>query len=364
MEQSLYFQYAQKYMPELVLAVVEKLNEQNTNSPVPYLYPEFLTTTYTADSTWQGLTARYNRVAADIVALGSPTAPKQRDRISVATGDIPKMSILLSLTEKQMKDIDTMIAKRMPTERVIRAIFADVPRCIDGIRERVEQMFLSGLSTGKALSVHNNGVGAEVDYNFLSENFFKTAVSWDLDTAQVTEDIERLMDKCVDDLSVPTDCFLDDVALRRLYRSKDMKTQFAFNLGFAGDNVPMLTYNQIEQAFLTRYGVRLHRVARRVKTEINGEFTTFNPWKEGAMVFTCNPNLGDLVWTNTAEDTRRDPAALYQNADDFILVSKYASHNPFTEFTKAEAMAVPVINNVEQIYVLNTSEVDSTLISL
>lgn len=75
------------------------------------------------------------------------------------------------------------------------------------------------------------------------------------------------------------------------------------------------------------------------------------------MVFTCNNSLGDLVWTNTAEDTRRDPAVVYQNADDFILVSKYASHNPFAEFTKAEAMVVPVLNNVEQIYTLDTSSV-------
>lgn len=357
MEKSLYFEYVSKFMPQLVTSVVEQMNEQNGAAVNPLLYPTYLRPVFTSDTTWQSLTAKYNRVAADVVALGSPVSSKQRDSLTAATGDIPKISILYSLGEKQMKDIDTMIAKGMPPVRIVQAIFADTPRSIDGVRERIEQMFLTGLSTGKALSVDSTGVGASVDYHYLTENQFATSASWDTVTTPVIADIEKVMDKCVEDRSTPTDVFLDDVALRRLYKNNDLKGQFAFDMGFAGNNVPMLSLRQVEQTFESRWGIRVHRIARRTKSEINGKFITTNPWKEGMMVFTCNSNLGDLVWTNTAEDTRRDPAVVYQNADDFILVSKYSERNPFAEFTKAEAMVVPVINNVEQIYTLDTNKV-------
>ena len=147
MQQSLYFQYTEKYFPLLVLSIVEKLNEKRQQS-LPYLYKDMLTPQYSSDGMWASVLAQYTRVAADVVALDAELPLKSLDTIEVAHGEIPKLGMKLYLTEKQMKDIENMIAKQMPIQQIIGKIFVNLRRCIEGIFERLEDMFLSELSTG------------------------------------------------------------------------------------------------------------------------------------------------------------------------------------------------------------------------
>ena len=110
MEKSLYFEIVQKYFPQLVTSIVERLNEKRT-AQLPYLFKERLIPSFSADGRWASVLAEYNRVAADVVALDSELPLKSRDAIETASGDIPKLGMKLYLTEKQMKDIDAMIAQ-------------------------------------------------------------------------------------------------------------------------------------------------------------------------------------------------------------------------------------------------------------
>lgn len=72
------------------------------------------------------------------------------------------------------------------------------------------------------------------------------------------------------------------------------------------------------------------------------------------MTFVCDEELGDLVWTTLAEENRPVNGVVYQKADEFILAKKYSTTDPLREFTAAEAMVVPVLNNVDRIYTLDT----------
>jgi len=45
----------------------------------------------------------------------------------------------------------------------------------------------------------------------------------------------------------------------------------------------------------------------------------------------------------------------YQMADDFILASRYSTNDPLQEITASQAMVVPIINNVDRIYTLDTT---------
>jgi hypothetical protein len=58
-----------------------------------------------------------------------------------------------------------------------------------------------------------------------------------------------------------------------------------------------------------------------------------------------------------AEETHQSKSVDYQKVDDFILVSKYHKNDPIREFTSSQALALPVINNVDSIYILDTKEV-------
>ena len=46
----------------------------------------------------------------------------------------------------------------------------------------------------------------------------------------------------------------------------------------------------------------------------------------------------------------------YAKVDDYILISKYSKNDPLQEFTSSQALVLPVIENVDEIYVLDTQE--------
>ena len=147
MEKSLYFEFVQKYFPQLVTSLVEKING-SVNGLRPYMYNQYLTKKFSADGRWASVTAEYTRVAADVVSMDSELPLKSRDKIATVEGNIPKSGMKLYISEKELKDLDSMIAQNLPEPQVVQNMFADLPRCIQGIYERIEDIFLSELSSG------------------------------------------------------------------------------------------------------------------------------------------------------------------------------------------------------------------------
>lgn len=357
MEKSLYFEYAKKFFPNLVLSVVEKLNDSNNR--LTYLYRDLLTKQFSADGRWASILANYTRVAADVVALSSELPLKSRDSVSSVTGDIPKIGMKLALSEKQLKDIDSMLAQpAIPQKTVLQAIFADLPRCIEGVYERVEDMFLSELSTGVGLSANNNGTGVRVDVGYKEDHQFLATSTWNDNptTATPISDIQKIIDKTLEDGNTLVHCYADDFALRAMYKNTEVKQQFAFQQNFVGSNIPNLAFEQLRQVFQNLWGIELHRVARKVRTELNGVQTAHSPWAEGRLVFTCDDKIGNLVWTSLAEASRPVAGVVYQTADEFILASRYSKNDPFREITSSQAMVVPIINSVDRIYTLDPKQ--------
>lgn len=263
----------------------------------------------------------------------------------------------LYLTEKQMKDVDSMIAQNMPLGRIIQNIFADTQRVIEGVWERIEDLFLSELSTGVGLSTRNNGTGIRIDMNFYPANQFDVTKSWSKTDSVPLDDIQTIVDKSIDDQNIITDAYLDDIALNLLYRNGQVRGQYAFNQGIATNGssvIPILDFDKVSQIFLTKWNIRLHRIARKIKTEINGVKQNHSPWCKGTIAFVCDDKLGSLVWTNTAESTRPVEGVTYQTVDEYLLVSKYSVTDPLREFTASQAMVVPILNNVDRIYTLDT----------
>lgn len=373
MEKSMYYEIIERYLPSLVISVVEKLNGKHTGI-LSYLFKERLTPVFSNDGRWSSIIGAYTRVAADVVALDSELPVKSRDSLETAQGDIPKIGMKLWLGEKEIKKIDGMIRDGRPIGQIVSAIFRDLPRCIEGVWERLEDLFLSELSTGVALSTRSNGTGVRIDVGYLTANKFGASVAWStVATAKPITDIQKVIDKAVADQNVITDIWMDDVALNNFYKSQEAREQYAFGMNFVGDKIPMLGFEQAKETISKKWaGVTLHRVARQIKTELNGKEQNHTPWQQGMVVFTCNDSLGDLVWTDCVEASRPVAGVAYttvgnstatvmngQNIagiDEYILTSQYRKNEPFQEFTTAQAMVVPIVNNVDQIYTLDSTQ--------
>lgn len=359
MEKSFYFDYVQKYFPQLVISVVERLNGQRVTR-LPYLYRDLLTPRFTADTRWASVLAEYTRVAADVVSLGSELPLKSRDTIETAHGDIPKIGMKLALSEKEMKDIDAMLAQPnlFGINQVVQTMFADVPRVIEGVYERIEDLFLSELSTGVGLSTRNDGKGVRIDVGYYASNQFTSTAPWaSATTVDIEKDIQQIFDKAIEDNNSVVRVFADDTALQAMYKNEKIRGLYAFDQGFSGAtaNIPVLDLNKLQTLFRTKWGVELQRVYRKTKTEINGKKQNHSAWKQGMMTFVCDTDLGTLVYTNCAEQSRPVAGVAYQVADDYILASRYSTNDPLQEITASQAMVVPIINNVDRIYTLDTT---------
>lgn len=362
MEKTLYFEYVKKYFPKLVLSIVEKLNEKNETT-LSYLFKQMLSPQYSVDGRWESLIGQYTRVAADVVAMDSPLPLKKRDSLSRAGGDIPKLGMELFLNEKQMSDIDAMIAQGMDINTIVQKIFEDTPRVISGVYERLESMFLQGLSTGVALADEDNvGTGVRIDYGYLPTNQFGVKTVWNgnATTALPLDDIGNVMRKARNDGNRIIKAYADQYWIDQFCKNQQVREQFAFNQGFVGDKIPILSEEQGVNLLRSKFGFTLEKVDRAIRTEQNGKQTVSIPWKEGTIVFVCDTQVGALVWTRLAEMNHPVTGVTYETADSYILVSKYRENRPsLREYTTSQARVVPVISNPDRIYTLDIKTVQA-----
>lgn len=155
---------------------------------------------------------------------------------------------------------------------------------------------------------------------------------------------------------------------------QQVRSYFGFQSNFTGDvnSIPTLSNSQLQTLFRDEWSINLFRVRRTTRTEINGIRSNHKAWADGRMVFTSDNTVGDLVYTATAEESRyvtgrdtsdgvinRENGVAYQKANDYTLVSQFSEQEPLMEYTKSQAMVVPVLMNVNRIYSLDTKTVQS-----
>lgn len=365
MQQSMYFEIVNKYFPSIVLSLIEKFNDKNSeNQAFTYLFRTRLQEQFSTDGRWASITANWTNVAADVVALDSTLPVKSRDSIASVTGDIPKIGMKLALKEKDMKDIENMVAAYASGNEAIKVqlinkIFEDTPKCMRGVYERIEDIFLAELSTGVGIAAGDNGLGIRLDVGYKADHQFGVAVDWTTDPDHSTpiDDLQKMIDKAEEDGNTVIEFFVDDTWLRSFYKSKQVREQYAFNQGINisanGAGVPVLDFDKAAAVLSSKFGVTITRINRRILTESNGTRNFHSPWAKGVCVAVCDYNLGDLVWTTLPEMSRPVSGVTYQNADVWMMLKKYSETEPFAEFTSSQAMVVPIVNNIDRIYTLD-----------
>lgn len=363
MEQSLFIKWVEKFFPGITVKVVQTLNGENRQPS--YLHRAMLTKEESVDGKWESILSDNVTVAADVVAMDSSLPLKSRPSISSASGSIPKMGMELKLNENQLTALDTLVAKKATDAQIVAKLFQDTPRCITGIYEQNEAIFLQGLSTGIGLVDTNNaGTGIRLDYGYLTANKSgTTGAIWS--TANLTgvtplTDLRKLLDVASAKGQVITTAMMDRATFNRMKGSVEGKELYAISIGNFGDTKPIPTNKQFTDAFTDEFGVTIQIVERSVNYEIDGVKTAVKPWAEGQIVLLTGTNVGSLIWAKLAEMNHPADNVTYSTVDDFILVSKYRTNKPsLAEFTSSQARVAPVINNVESIFVLDTLTVQA-----
>lgn len=358
MNQSLFVQFL-AYFKAIAKTIEEKVNGKKTE--LTYLHKEMLTEELSVDLQWKSLTVNSNIVAADIVALDSSLPLKKRDSFGTASGDIPKLGMKLQLTEKQMSDIDVLKARNVETSVLVDKIFQDQVKVTMGIHEKLELIFLQGLSTGVGLveDENNVGTGIRVDYGYLADNKFGASVKWSDVNAKPIDDIKRIVKEAKAKGDMIKVLMMSDTTFDKLAENQQTRENFAFTQGFVGTQIPTPDMEQVNALMQRKFGLTIVVVDRTVTTERDGVRTVHTPWATDNVIFLTSPKVGKLAYGILAEETRKSPKVMYEKSGSFILLKKWSTEEPFAEFTSSQALALPVINNVSSIYLLNCEEAQS-----
>ncbi|WP_341215762.1 major capsid protein [uncultured Wocania sp.] len=356
MAKSIFQDLISKYFVKTTKYFYEKIN--GTKEEPKYLHDEMLDEEYSDDMTYASISGNYTRVTADVVAFDSPAPIKSRGSIKKATGDIPKMALKYVLNEKQMNTLINLSQKPGRIKEFLKKIFNDAESVMYGIKEKVEQAHLLGFSGGITLieDENNVGTGIRINYNIPASNQFGAVTKWSDSNAKPIDDIKRILKQAKGKGEYPDTIWMDSNIVDKILNNDQVKQLFAFSLNFVGTNVPSLSQDQLADVFKRNLKLNLRVVDRTFYHEKDGKRTTSQGWTPDMVVFTTGIKVGALVYSKLAESQFKQPQVLYSEPNSYILVKKDGTTDPVSERTAGEALVIPVLQNVESLFYLNTEE--------
>lgn len=356
MNESLFVQFISKVFPKLG-TLIEKINGKR-NANLTYLHKTMLRKEYSADQKWESASVNTNYVTADVVSMDSALPIKKRDSIARANGKLPKIGLKYQLSESQINEINVMIAQGATMEQIAKKLINDSVKCSTAIDERNEANFLSGFSNGVCLveDENNVGVGLRVNFGYLPENCFGVEEVNHISR----ESIERVIEKADADGNAPRYMWIALSTFKKMRQenwAKELVANFRGQVYTNPDNLPTPTATAFNEAFADEFGgIEIRTIDRVCISEKNGVRTTYKPWNANKVIFTPSEEVGALVWGTLAEMTNPVEGVVYSTIDEYKLISKFSKTDPLAEYTAGQAMVLPVIEGVDQIYSLDISE--------
>lgn len=356
MAKSIFQDLVSKRFPKVAKYFYEKIN--GSKEEPKYLHDEMLDEEYSDDMTYASISGNYTRITADVVAFDSPAPIKTRGSLKRATGDIPKLALKFILNEKQMNTLINLMSKPGRIKEFIKKIFNDTESCILGIKEKIEQAHLLGFSGGITLIQDpvNVGTGIRVNYNIPSSNQFGVLTKWSDANAKPIDDIKRIIKSAKAKGEYPDTIWMDSNIVDKILNNDQVKQLFAFSLNFVGTNVPSLSEDQLKDVFKRNLKLNLRVVDRTFYHEKDGKRTTSQGWTPNMVVFTTGIKVGALVYSKLAESQFKQPQVSYAEPNNYILIKKDGTTDPVSERTAGEALVIPVLQNVESLFYMNTEE--------
>ena len=363
---SLFFELTEKYLEGIIGRIVDKYNDEYQQQQ--YLHLTMLQEEYSADLIWSSAEFQNNIVAADVVAMDSSLPLKKRDTISTAVGRIPKVGISFARSEKFLSDISVMAARGAREAEIAARVLADVARSINGIIVRTEIMFQQALSTGVMLVEDENvpGIGVRADFGYKAENFFKsTHGAWGEANATPIDDIRQMFDKAEQDgnsIGLVMMAKAKFNQLRNSVQAKQLAAVVAGQVIVSLDNLMTPSREVMLAALEDEFGAAFRVVDSSFRyEEKDGTTKNIKPWEQGNVVGMPSELVGRLVYGTLAEETRPVEQVTYAKAGTHILVAEFGETNPLREYTTAQALCLPVIDNPQSIYVLEADKSPITL---
>lgn len=358
MVQSQFVEYIRKIFPRLQNVVDTVNGKRNGEQKRTYLHKTMLRKVYSADQKWSNAAVNTTYVAADMVSMNSPLPIKSRDAIAHANGSLPKIGMKKIMFESDINAVNIMKAQGAEWTNIANKLTSDPIACSVGIDEQNEANFLTGLSDGiVAVEDENNtGTALRIKFGYLPENCFGVETQNEL----TLDDIKRVLayaDNNGDTIVTIAIALSIYNKLRQTQGAKELVANYRGQTFDSSTKLPVPTASLFDEAFADdNNGVSFLKIDRSVISEKDGKRKSYKPWNANKLIFLTTEEVGALVWGTLAEKTNPVEGVVYSTVDEYKLISRYRTTEPFTETTSGQALVLPVIENVDQIYSLDISE--------
>ncbi len=370
---SIFAQYIEQFMPMLGLYVKEKVNGKNERERT-YLHKQRLEKVYSPDQKWEGTSANTRYVKADYVAFDSPLPLKKRGSMSSSNGKLPKIGVRRPLNESDINNINIMEAQlqnlksgtdayKAKKRQIIKKLADDPTFCAIAIDEQNEFTYLYGISNGIVLvqgdanDEKNTGLGMRVDYGYKESNIFRTAEANVCDG----DDIQKVIDKADADGQTIAVAMVSKSRLTKIRKTRwarELAADYKEQVYTDSSKLPVPSVKTFTEAFENEYGFGFIVVDRSILCEKDGKDVPVKPFNADRIIFLPNLNTdGSLVYGTLAEMTHPAENVNYTTLEEYKLISRLRVTEPtFEEVTKGQAIVLPVIEDVDGIYVLDFSK--------
>lgn len=356
MLQSLFYKYLERFFPQLQ-RLIETVNKRRDRS-LTYLHKQHLNEEYSPDNKWESTISDTTYVAADFVSMDSALPIKQRDSIQTANGKLPKIGISRILRETDINTLNTMEVQGGNAQLIARKLANDPVACAQGIDERNEFNFLFGLSNGYMAIKDDDNPNAlmRINFNYLAENTFASTNKGEAELEDILDIIDKAAEKGVSIRYIWISKKTYD-ALRHTRGARELSANYERRIVADDFTLPVPTPNKFDEAFADETGgVEFVKVNRSVIIEKDGKRTSVKPWNDNRLIFVANDTVGTLVYGRLAETTNPVENVLYQLVDNYKLIARFRETNPLRETTTGQAIVAPIIENIDQIYILDISQ--------
>lgn len=300
-------------------------------------------------------------VVADVISFDSSAPQKTREVISKLSGDIPKTAVKRGMNESEYNEylqLQNDAAGDAQQMEVLNLAFKDQDFVYNSVRARFEWWCMQLMSKGgfHLTAQNNNGiVTAEfVGCGMLNANKKVSSSDWaNTNTADGLQDIDDVITAAsADGVNIKyVIMHTADFALLKKQKATIDKIKAWIN-----QTSKIIVTKTVINEYLAEQEIPVQIVtispAVRVETK-NHRRTTVTPWERKRICFLEDLNVGDIQHGPIAAE---NSASIQKKAimvkQDFVLITKFSTEEPFKEWTKAEANAFPVVNDPDAMYIL------------
>lgn len=340
----------------------------NSSKVLPMVFPNFFGVKKRDNLNWETLIGEKGiPVMADVVSYDSEAPVKTREVVNKMSGDIPKISIKRGMNEKDFNSY-VNLAKDVQGDQGLKdlldTVFADLDFCNNGVRSRTEFLAIQAMSKAEiSLGKTNNGAGIVtekvVDFGVPSANKTGVTTPWaTIASAKPLDDIEDYIEKIFADTGrIIKYVIMRSDDFKNVKRSTDTINKVKAYLN-SKDNF-MVTKTTIN-AYLAELEMPVQIVV--VNTSVRNESknntrTIINPWEQYRVLFVEDLKIGDIqhgpIATENSAEIQKIATMVKQ---DFVLLTKWGTLDPYKEWTMAEANAFPVLNDPTGLFYLRVDQ--------